>query len=310
MIELVNLTKKYGDYTAVNGISLRIERGEIFGLLGPNGAGKSTIVSMLSTVLAPTSGEIIIGGKSLYKNKTEIKKIMGIVPQELALYQSLSAEDNLRFFGALYGLTGKKLNSKVKEVLKIIQLEDKATLDINTFSGGMKRRVNIGVALMNNPEILILDEPTVAIDPQSRNNILETVKALNKEKGITVIYTSHYMEEVEFLCERVGIFDFGKLIALGNKEELKKSINACDILDITYSHATEESLNRVTKMGGVEKVTVIDNKIKILVSPQNKNLFEIIDLLKQLGIKMTSFKYEEVNLESIFLNITGKSLRE
>lgn len=310
MIELVKLKKKYGDYTAVDEISLRIEKGELFGLLGPNGAGKSTIVSMLSTVLAPTSGDIIIAGKSLSKNKTEIKKMMGIVPQDLALYQSLSAEDNLRFFGALYGLSGKKLTDKTNEVLKIIQLEDKAKQDVSTFSGGMKRRVNIGVALMNSPQILILDEPTVAIDPQSRNNILETVKMLNKEQGMTVIYTSHYMEEVEFLCKRVGIVDFGKLIALGNKEELKKSINACDILDINYTEAAQESLSKVGEINGVEKVSIGGDTMKILVSSKKSNLFEIIDNLKELGIKMTSFKYEEVNLESIFLNLTGKSLRE
>ncbi|WP_142353872.1 ABC transporter ATP-binding protein, partial [Bacillus velezensis] len=193
MLELKKLTKKYDDFTAVNNISLTVEDGEVFGLLGPNGAGKSTMVSMISTVLAPTSGTIKVDNKSLKEKPIEIKKIMGVVPQDLALYETLSAKDNLNFFGSLYGLKGKKLKERTDEVLEIIELTDKKNQNVSEFSGGMKRRVNIGVALMNNPKLLILDEPTVGIDPQSRNHILETVKRLNKEKGMTVIYTSHYM---------------------------------------------------------------------------------------------------------------------
>ncbi|MES9779082.1 ABC transporter ATP-binding protein [Bacillus velezensis] len=310
MLELKKLTKKYDDFTAVNNISLTVEDGEVFGLLGPNGAGKSTMVSMISTVLAPTSGTIKVDNKSLKEKPIEIKKIMGVVPQDLALYETLSAKDNLNFFGSLYGLKGKKLKERTDEVLEIIELTDKKNQNVSEFSGGMKRRVNIGVALMNNPKLLILDEPTVGIDPQSRNHILETVKRLNKEKGITVIYTSHYMEEVEYLCEKVAIVDHGSLIALGTKEELKENLNACDTLTVTFKDADEEALSRINSITGIDKVTVDHKQISMLVSTKERNIIEIVDDIKNLGIDLTSFKYEEVNLESIFLQITGKNLRD
>ncbi|MCB7143558.1 ABC transporter ATP-binding protein [Bacillus sp. ICE1] len=310
MLELKKLTKKYDDFTAVNNISLTVEDGEVFGLLGPNGAGKSTMVSMISTVLAPTSGTIKVDNKSLKEKPIEIKKIMGVVPQDLALYETLSAKDNLNFFGSLYGLKGKKLKERTDEVLEIIELTDKKNQNVSEFSGGMKRRVNIGVALMNNPKLLILDEPTVGIDPQSRNHILETVKRLNKEKGMTVIYTSHYMEEVEYLCEKVAIVDHGSLIALGTKEELKENLNACDTLTVTFKGADEEALSRINSITGIDKVTVDHKQISMLVSTKERNIIEIVDDIKNLGIDLISFKYEEVNLESIFLQITGKNLRD
>lgn len=309
MLKLINLTKKYGNFTAVNDISFEVEAGEVFGLLGPNGAGKSTTVSMISTVNAPTQGEIIIDGISLDKNPRECKKLMGIVPQDIALYESLSAKDNLEFFGGLYGLSGNELQKRTEEILEIIELKDKKDQDVSEFSGGMKRRVNIGVALMNNPKLLILDEPTVGIDPQSRNHILETVKRLNEERNMTVIYTSHYMEEVEFLCTRVGIVDHGKLIALGNKEELKQKLKACDTLTVSFTSTKESSLSKLDSISGVKNVSVKNNSISMLVLP-DKNMLDIVDSIKNLGIKINSFKYDEVNLESIFLQMTGKSLRE
>lgn len=310
MLELINLTKKYGDYTAVDNISLKVEDGEVFGLLGPNGAGKSTTVSMISTVKSPTSGEIKVDNISLSKNPTKAKKIIGIVPQDIALYEALSAKDNLEFFGSLYGLSSREIKKRADEVLDIIELKDKKNQAVGEFSGGMKRRVNIGIALMNNPKLLILDEPTVGIDPQSRNHILETVKRLNEEKGMTVIYTSHYMEEVEFLCKRVAIVDHGKLIALGTKEELKENLKACDTLTVSYSKANQKAVEAIKSIPGIEKVTVDKNQISMLVLPQKTNAMDIIDNVRSLGISLTSFKYEEVNLESIFLQVTGKSLRE
>lgn len=309
MLELTNLTKKYNDVTVVNNISLHVKRGEIFGLLGPNGAGKSTTVSMISTVLTPTSGSITIDNKSLREKPIDIKKIMGIVPQDLALYQALSAKENLEFFGSLYGLSGKKLKTRTNEVLEIIELQDKKNQDVAEFSGGMKRRVNIGVALMNDPKLLILDEPTVGIDPQSRNHILETVKKLNQERGMTVIYTSHYMEEVEYLCKNVAIIDHGSLIAQGTKEELKQSLAACDTLTVSFSEASEGAVEQLDRIPGISKVSIAGNQISMLVSTSDKNVIEIVDDIKKLGLKLTSFKYEEVNLESIFLQITGKALR-
>lgn len=310
MLELINLTKKYGDYTAVNNITLNVEDGEVFGLLGPNGAGKSTTVSMISTVKSPTCGEIKVDNISLSKNPIGAKKVMGIVPQDIALYESLSAKDNLEFFGSLYGLSRTEIKKRSDEVLEIIELKDKKDQPVCEFSGGMKRRVNIGVALMNNPKLLILDEPTVGIDPQSRNHILETVKRLNKERGMTVIYTSHYMEEVEFLCKRIAIVDHGKLIALGTKDELKEKLKACDTLTISCSETNEKSLEAIKTIDGIKKVNIEKNQITILVTPEAKNVIDIMDNIRNLGIKITRFKYEEVNLESIFLQVTGKSLRD
>ncbi|MBU3216060.1 ABC transporter ATP-binding protein [Clostridium estertheticum] len=310
MLELINLTKKYGEFTANDNISFKVEQGEIFGLLGPNGAGKSTIVSMISTVNPPTRGDIRVDNKSLREKPMEIKKIMGIVPQDIALYEALSAKDNLEFFGCLYGLKGKKLKDRTSEVLDIIELKDKKDQAVSEFSGGMKRRVNIGIALMNNPKLLILDEPTVGIDPQSRNHILETIKRLNEERGMTVIYTSHYMEEVEYLCKRVAIVDHGKLIALGTKEELKEKLKVKDTLTVTYSKADKDSLEKVKNIAGTEEVRINKNEIAMLVNQNEKNIIDIVEDIRNLGIKLTGFKYGEVNLESIFLKATGKSLRE
>lgn len=310
MLELINLTKQYGDFTAVNNITLKVEDGEVFGLLGPNGAGKSTTVSMISTVKSPTSGEIKVDNISLNKKPIDAKKVMGIVPQDIALYESLSTKDNLEFFGSLYGLSRTEIKKRALEVLEIIELKDKKDQPVCEFSGGMKRRVNIGVALMNNPKLLILDEPTVGIDPQSRNHILETVKRLNEERGMTVIYTSHYMEEVEFLCKRIAIVDHGKLIALGTKEELKEKLKACDTLTIGYSEANKKSLEAIKTIEGIKKVNIEKDQLTILVTPEAKNVIDIMDKIRNLGIQITSFKYDEVNLESIFLQITGKSLRD
>ncbi|MDF2505210.1 MAG: antibiotic transporter ATP-binding protein [Clostridium sp.] len=265
---------------------------------------------MISTVKVPTGGDIMVDNKLLREKTMEVKKIMGIVPQDIALYGALSAKDNLEFFGCLYGLKGKELKNRVDEVLDIIELKDKKNQAVEEYSGGMKRRVNIGIALMNNPKLLILDEPTVGIDPQSRNHIMETVKRLNESRGMTVIYTSHYMEEVEYLCKRVAIIDHGKLIALGTKDELKDKLQIKDTLTVTYSNAEKEALEKVKAIIGTEKVTIDTNAITLLVGSKERNVIDIVEDIKALGIKLTAFKYDEANLESIFLQITGKSLRE
>ena len=226
MLELVDLSKKYKQVYAVNQLNMVINKGEIVGLLGPNGAGKSTAISMMSSLVEPSSGDVRFLNNSILKNPAPLRKVIGVVPQEIALYMDLTAEENLRFFGRIYGLKGTELNQKIEEVLEIIGLMDRKKKIVKTFSGGMKRRLNIGVALLHDPEIIIMDEPTVGIDPQSRNYILETVKKLNKEKQMTVLYTSHYMEEVEFLCNRIYIMDHGNLIASGTKDEIKRILSS------------------------------------------------------------------------------------
>ncbi|MEC3656348.1 ABC transporter ATP-binding protein [Bacillus siamensis] len=310
MLELTDLTKKYGDFTAVNHISLRVEKGEIFGLLGPNGAGKSTTVSMISTVLSPTGGTICINGMSLQKQPAAIKKVMGIVPQEIALYQALSAKDNLAFFGSLYGLSGKELDKRIDEVLDIIELKEQRNQRVSEFSGGMKRRVNIGAALMNEPKLFILDEPTVGIDPQSRRHILETVKTLNQEKGMTVIYTSHYMEEVEYLCERAAIMDRGSIIACGTKDELKQSAGASDTLIVNAEGLNDDAVQKIRRIPGVSEAAVSHQTISMLVSAAERNILDIADDIRRTGITIKGIHFEEANLESIFLRLTGKTLRD
>lgn len=310
MLELINLTKKYGRSVAVDDVSLKVEDGEIFGLLGPNGAGKSTTVAMVSTALSPSGGEIRVAGQSLAQHPQDIKKMMGIVPQDIALYESLSARDNLEFFGCLYGLSGKTLSRRVDEVLAIIGLTDKQKQDVCQFSGGMKRRVNIGVALMNSPRLLILDEPTVGIDPQSRNHILETVRRLNQEQGMTVIYTSHYMEEVAALCKRVAIMDHGKLVALGTIDELRQNLGVPDTLTVDIHPSKQVVATDIEALPGVQSVSITSGRIVILLTPKVGSAIGVLDALRRSGLTPLGFKYEEANLEHIFLQITGQSLRD
>jgi len=229
ILEVFNLVKKFGDFTAVDGISFDIQEGEVFSLLGPNGAGKTTTISMLSCLLLPTVGDALIGGHSVTKDALEVKRLIGVVPQEIALYEDLSARENLTFWGQMYGLGGSSLKTRVNEVLEQIGLADRAKDKIKTYSGGMKRRVNIGVGLLHKPRLLFMDEPTVGIDPQSRRSILDSVKELN-QAGMTVLYTTHYMEEAEELSNRVGIVDHGKLIALGTQKELTQLVGENETL--------------------------------------------------------------------------------
>ncbi len=229
ILEVHDLVKKYGDFTAVKGISFDIKEGEIFSLLGPNGAGKTTTISVLSTLYAPTSGDAVVGGHSVSKEPMAVRQLIGVVPQDLALYDDLTARENLSFWGQMYGLSGKALKTRIGEVLEQIGLTDKANQRVKTYSGGMKRRVNIGVGLLHKPRLLFMDEPTVGIDPQSRRAILDSVKDLNKQ-GMTVLYTTHYMEEAQELSDRVGIIDHGELIALGTQAELTRQVGENDTL--------------------------------------------------------------------------------
>ena len=227
ILAVKDLVKKYGDFTAVKGISFEIQAGEIFSLLGPNGAGKTTTISMLSTLYAPTSGEATVGGHSVTQEPMAVRNLIGVVPQELALYDDLTARENLVFWGQMYGRSGRTLKTRVDEVLEQIGLVDKAKNRVKTYSGGMKRRVNIGVGLLHKPSLLFMDEPTVGIDPQSRRAILDSVKALNQQ-GMTVLYTTHYMEEADRLCNRIAIMDGGKIIALDTPRVLKSQLGDPD----------------------------------------------------------------------------------
>ena len=304
-----DLQKSYGDNHAVRGVSFRVARGEIFGLLGPNGAGKTTTISMLTGLFPPDAGTVTVDGLDLKTQIMAVKAKLGLVPQDLALYPTLSARQNLTFFGQIYGLKGKQLSNRVKEVLEMIGLTDKADKAVETYSGGMKRRVNIGAGLLHKPDILFLDEPTVGVDPQSRNAIFENVEALNRE-GMTVIYTTHYMEEAQRLCHRVGIVDTGKMIALDTPSALIRSLGGGIVLLGVAEEQGEALLEQVTQLPTVKAATRVDGQIKIETVRVQEALMGALDLANRLDTRLTSLEILEPNLESVFLHLTGKKLRQ
>ncbi len=311
IVEVTNLVKTFGSLRAVDGVSFTIEGGEIFSLLGPNGAGKSTTINVLSCLLTPTSGDAVVCGHSVKSDAMAVKRVIGIVPQDIALYHNLSARENLEFWGRMYGLGGAQLRRRVDEVLALIGLSDRAKDRVGAFSGGMKRRVNIGVGLLHNPRILYMDEPTVGIDPQSRRSILNAVKDLNRQ-GMTVLYTTHYMEEAEELSHRVGIIDHGKLIALGTQKELTQMVGEHETLRLHLNDDQSGAALRdaLQKAPGVIKASSIDHQVVLLVPEAEDALAPAITVANELGVKVRSVDIEEPNLETVFLHLTGRALRD
>ncbi len=309
MLQIKDMKKSFGKNEVVKGISFSIEKGESFGLLGPNGAGKSTTISMICGLLPVDAGEIVVAGKSVKTDPMNVKKKIGVVPQDIALYPTMSAKDNLIFWGKMYGLTGSQAKKRGAEVLEYVGLTERAKDKIETFSGGMKRRINIGAALMHKPELLIMDEPTVGIDPQSRNHILETVKKLNQE-GMTVIYTSHYMEEVDYLCERIGIVDHGRMIALGTKQELCNRLTSGTVITLELNEVTSEFVTLVNDLPFVEQVVTKNETVEIFVTDANLAIGETVSKAVTSGLAVQSVHVREPNLESLFLQLTGRSLRD
>lgn len=311
ILEVNQLVKKFGDFTAVKGVSFTVEEGEIFSLLGPNGAGKTTTISMVSTLYEPTSGDASVGGHSITKEPMAVRQLIGVVPQDLALYDDLTARENLVFWGQMYGLSGKALKDRTAEVLEQIGLADRANQRVKTYSGGMKRRVNIGVGLLHKPRLLFMDEPTVGIDPQSRRAILESVKALNKN-GMTVLYTTHYMEEAQELSDRVGIIDHGELIALGTQSELTRQVGQMDTLILHFGEDQDPSalVQPLKALSGVQHVDLIDHKLSVLSPSAETILGEVVTTVNAGGLKIRSIDIEEPNLEAVFLHLTGRALRD
>ena len=304
-----DLHKAYGDVKAVDGISLQVARGEVFGLLGPNGAGKTTAISMLTGLLEPTEGKITVDGLDLETHTNEVKAKLGLVPQELALYPTLSARQNLEFFGRIYGLKGKELRQRVDEVLAMIGLTERADEAIEDYSGGMKRRVNIGAGLLHKPKMLFLDEPTVGVDPQSRNAIFEGVEELNRA-GMSVIYTTHYMEEAQRLCHRVAIVDLGEIIALDTPTALIRSLGG-GIIAIGFEEGQMEDVaDPIAELPAVKAVTPADGRLKVETHRLQEALMGILELTNRSDIRITSLEQWEPNLESVFLHLTGKKLRQ
>ncbi|KMM59182.1 antibiotic ABC transporter ATP-binding protein [Bacillus glycinifermentans] len=309
VLEIKNLTKKFGDFVAVDNMSLSIEEGEIFGLLGANGAGKSTTINMISGLLRSNEGEVLILGKNTAAFRKHAKMNIGIVPQDLAIYEDLTAYENVKFFAGLYGLRGSLLHERVEEALQFVGLGDKHKSFPKNFSGGMKRRLNIACAIAHRPKLIIMDEPTVGIDPHSRNYILQSVKKLN-DMGSTIIYTSHYMEEVEEICTRIAIVDHGKVIAEGAKEQLKAIITDTKDIWITVKSAGNVDLGKLKEIRGVETVSVEENTMKINSDTGVSNLNQIIEYLMTSGVEIRSLEEKAPNLETVFLTLTGRNLRD
>lgn len=310
IVKIDNVTKKYGNVTAVDSLSLSISQGEIFGLLGPNGAGKSTMINMITSLITTDSGDIYIKDVNTKKQPIKTKMSIGIVPQDIAIYEDLKSIENVKFFAGLYGLRGKELTKAAEEALEFTGLSDRANDYPKNFSGGMKRRLNIACAIAHKPEIIIMDEPTVGIDPQSRKHILQSVKELN-HRGCTVIYTSHYMEEVEEICTRIAIMDFGKVIALGTKSELKNLVNHRNVVWVTVKDnidsITEDDLKTIP---GVTNVKFAENTCKIYSMHESENLESIISFFNSKGLKITSIENKIPDLETVFLSLTGRKLRD
>ncbi|MGP4071659.1 ABC transporter ATP-binding protein [Piscibacillus sp. B03] len=310
MLETVDLRKVYKRNIAADDVNLYLDKGESVGLLGPNGAGKSTTISMISTLLKPTAGEVKWHGESVIRNPSLIRNVLGVVPQEIALYEELTARENLKFFGKIYGLKGKQLDQKIDDVLEIVGLKERQKELVKTYSGGMKRRINIAVALLHEPDIIMMDEPTVGIDPQSRHYILEMVRKLNEEKGMTVLYTSHYMEEVEKLCDRIYIMDYGKVIATGTKDELTSILSSEETILIELDRDEPELVEKLKSVDGILQVIEREKAIKLIVPKGSRMLGTIFQLAEQLEAQISSINVQVPTLEDVFLHLTGRNLRD
>jgi ABC-2 type transport system ATP-binding protein len=308
-IEVHDLRKSFGNQAAVRGVSFQASAGEVLSLLGPNGAGKSTTISMLSGLLRPDDGDACLDGRSIRNEPEAAKAALGVVPQDIALYPDLSARENLDFWGKMYGLRGQTLKERVDEVLRVIGLTDRQKDRVGTFSGGMKRRVNIGAALLHRPHIIIMDEPTVGIDPQSRRHILDNVKALNRQ-GMTVLYTTHYMEEAAELSHHIAIMDQGRVIACGTHDELIRLVGEQTRVDVALSGATETLLEAWRQVEGVSKVASQDGSAAVLCDDSNRVLPRLFESATRHNARITAVNIQEPNLEAVFLHLTGKALRD
>jgi ABC-2 type transport system ATP-binding protein len=308
-IEVQELHKDFGEVYAVQGVSFEAKAGKILSLLGPNGAGKSTTISMLACLLQPTGGDALVMGHSILHEPMAVKASIGVVPQEIALYEDLSARDNLNFWGKMYGLRGTALQARVEEVLETVGLVDRQKGRVSKFSGGMKRRLNIGIALLHRPQVLILDEPTVGIDPQTRRNILDNVKELNRQ-GMTVLYTTHYMEEAQELSDQIAIMDQGKVIAFGTHDELVKIVGELDRIDLTINAESEHVMAKWQATEGVHEIHADDGEITLLADDSNLVLPKLFETAVEAGVRITSIDIQEPNLEAVFLHLTGRALRD
>jgi ABC-2 type transport system ATP-binding protein len=307
MLEVDHLQKRYGATLALDGVTFQVAAGEMFGLLGPNGAGKTTLLSIVSCLREPSAGEVRILGQKVRPANRELRRLVGIAPQELAVYGELSARENLTFFGGLYGLGGAHLRERVDEVLAAVGLLERADQRVETFSGGMQRRLNFGAALVHRPQLLLLDEPTAGVDPQSRNHLFEEIRRVNRA-GITVVYTSHYMEEVQALCPRIGIMDHGRLIACDALPALLHQLDG--LVRFRVPRLTPDLRKRIEQLPGTRLVERDGQPLELCCHDVKAALLHLVAVLNEANVELTDLKTEEPNLEQVFLHLTGRALRD
>jgi ABC-2 type transport system ATP-binding protein len=307
VVEIVDLHKRYGDTAALDRVNFQVSAGELFGLLGPNGAGKTTLLSIISGLLLPTSGEVHVLGRKVQESERDLRRHIGLVPQELALYGELTGRENLHFFGQLYGLGGPELRQRVEEVLHAVGLHDRAGRRVDTYSGGMKRRLNLGAGLVHQPRVLLLDEPTAGVDPQSRNYLFEEIRRVNAA-GTTVIYSSHYMEEAQALCSRIGIIDHGRLIACDSVPALLRRLPG--LIRFRVPDFPPALRDRLKQVPGIQLTERPDQIIELESQDLKGTLLQLVAALNDLDIELTSLEIEEPTLERVFLSLTGRELRD
>lgn len=311
-LKVQNLVKNYGDFCAVDDLSFSVKEGEIFGLLGPNGAGKSTTMNVITSLSDFGKGSVAVDGMDIVKEKEKVRKIIGMVPQDIALYQFLTAEENVKFFASLYGLKGKELNDAAREALEFVGLSDRAKMKPKKMSGGMKRRLNIACGIAHHPKLIIMDEPTVGVDAQSREHILNSIKIL-RERGATVIYTSHYMNEVESICDRIAIIDHGKFVACGTEQELISSVSDSKVLKIATKiksdFPVDNLISELSALPDVKKARIDEEKIILEINKSHKDFALYIEHITKRGLPIINITSESINLEDVFIALTGRELR-
>lgn len=315
-VEIISVTKRFEDTVAVDNVSMNVAKGEIFGLLGPNGAGKSTLTKMISGMMNPTSGTIKVGGYTIQGDSMKVKELLGVVPQDIVLYDYMNARENLAFFGKLYGLSGANLSSRIEVLLKFTQLDEKAVKrHISTYSGGMKRRVNIAAALMHEPQVILLDEPTAGLDPQNRLALWEIIRTLHRE-GKTIVLTTHMMDEAEELCDRVAIMDKGKIIALDTPHQLTKKVKMENTITVVPKEMSSKLIDAAQKVSGVKNAyraydeTEKTETLKVITDRAEDVLPDVVSAILSVGTKILSIELSRVSLEDVFILLTGRSLRE
>ncbi|MEX1003957.1 MAG: ABC transporter ATP-binding protein [Acidimicrobiia bacterium] len=309
VLQVEGIVKSFGDIHAVRGVGFHIDPGETYGLLGPNGAGKTTSISMIAGLLEPDAGTVVVAGERLTTRSTGPKRAIGLVPQELAIYPDLTARENLSFFGRLYDLSGDRLSSRIDHVLGVVGLAERSDDAAKEYSGGMKRRLNIAIGLLHEPALLILDEPTVGVDPQSRNAILESVEQLSTA-GMAVLYTTHYMEEAERLCDRVGIIDDGEIKAEGDRRRLVSMIGEKDRVVVEATGPMDGVASALGALPGVTEATVAEGRVDLLADDAGVVLSSVFSTLSAHHLTVTSLQVIEPDLEAVFLHLTGKALRD